>query len=137
MQRIFRLVTTWWNGMTIGTWLYTSLWGRSVGQDEEGNTYYQTRDGGRRWVVYAGESEASRVPPGWHGWLHGTQEQPPSEAPLLRQPWERPHIANRTGLPDAWRPAGSLHGEAVRPHATGDYEAWTPPGTEEQERDVA
>ena len=127
MLRLLKLATTWWNGMTLGTWLYTQLHGSRVGEDEQGNVYYQSGDGARRWVLYKGESEASRVPPDWHGWLHKTFDEPPSESPLPRQKWELPHRPNRTGQPDAWRPPGSLHGRARRPPATGDYEAWVPP----------
>jgi len=37
--------------------------GNSVGKMHSGNHYYQTKDGARRWVIYAGTVEASRVPP--------------------------------------------------------------------------
>ena len=68
--------------MTIGTWLFTKLHGELVGTDAEGNRYYQdkrTNTGRRRrrWVIYNGEVEASRVPPDWHGWLHYTLDAPP------------------------------------------------------------
>ena len=39
---------TWWNGSTLGTWIYTKRNGTFVGEDLFGNTYYQTRDGVRR-----------------------------------------------------------------------------------------
>ena len=32
--------------------------------------------GGRRWVLYAGEAEASAVPAEWHSWLHFTTDAP-------------------------------------------------------------
>src|SRR5438105_12808319 len=59
--------------MTFGTWLFTKLRGELVGTDDEGNRYYRDKratDGRRRrrWVIYQGEPEASRVPPDWHGW---------------------------------------------------------------------
>ncbi len=122
ISRIF----TWWNGYTMGTWLHTRRFGRKVGVDEQGNEYYETRDGARRWVIYSGESEASRVPPDWHGWLHHTYAEPPTAAPLPRKPWEKPHKPNLTGGPGAYLPPGSAATPARRPHATGDYEAWTP-----------
>uniref|UniRef100_UPI002FDE14F5 NADH-ubiquinone oxidoreductase subunit NDUFA12 family protein n=1 Tax=Tabrizicola sp. TaxID=2005166 RepID=UPI002FDE14F5 len=46
---------TWWNSQTIGTQIFTSRRGVKVGEDEEGNVFYQTRDGKRRWVIYNGE----------------------------------------------------------------------------------
>ena len=74
---------TWWNGQTLGTQLWTARHGTRVGEDEQGNVYYQTQGGKRRWVIYNGEAEASRVPPEWHGWLHFTFDQPPTEAPQV------------------------------------------------------
>jgi NADH:ubiquinone oxidoreductase subunit len=117
---------TWWNGQTIGTALYTSRQGQRVGEDEQGNVYYQTADGSRRWVIYNGETEASRVSPDWHGWLHHTFDAPPSVEPLAVKPWEKPHQPNLTGTAGAYLPPGSVQTPATRPRATGDYEAWQP-----------
>ncbi len=33
----------------------------------------------RRWVIYSGDAEASKVPPGWNGWLHHTVDVAPTE----------------------------------------------------------
>ena len=71
-------IFTWWNGATLGTKLFTRRHGRLVGEDEWGNTYYEQREGKgplgkpRRWVIYNGVAEASKVPPEWHAWLHYT-----------------------------------------------------------------
>lgn len=125
-------IFTWWNGATIGTLFTIAKRADLVGSDELGNRYYQSRDNKsydgrkRRWVVYNGYAEASKVSPDWHGWLHYTFEEPPTEAPLPRRRWEKDHQPNLTGTPLAWRPPGSLAAEGVRPAATGDYEAWKP-----------
>ena len=66
---------TWWNSQTIGTQLFTARKGVKVGEDEAGNIFYQTKDGVRRWVIFNGDMEASRVAPDWHGWLHHTVGQ--------------------------------------------------------------
>lgn len=118
-------IFTWWNGQTFGTRLTTLRHGRFVGEDPQGNRYYQTKDGKRRWVIYRGVTEASKVPASWHGWLHHTFDEPPTKAPLPVKPWEKPHRANMTGTPEAYRPKGSLLREdaaEVRP----DYQAWRP-----------
>jgi len=117
-------IFTWWNGETLGTRLYTWRRGRRVGEDEAGNVFYQTADGARRWVIYNGDADASRVAPEWHGWLHHTWQDPPTIAPLPRQKWELPHVPNLTGSMFAYRPPGSLHAEQRA--IPRDYEAWTP-----------
>lgn len=132
IQTVFRLLTTWWHGATIGTLVNTWWRGRFVGDDGQGNRYYEERvkSSGwakkRRWVIFNGPVEASRVPPEWHAWLHHIVDEPPSEAPLKRQPWEKDHMPNMTGTPEAYRPDGSLTKPGTRPKATGDYEAWSP-----------
>ncbi len=119
---------TWWHGPGLGTRLVGWRTGREVGRDAQGNIYYVARAGRRerRWVIYNGEPEASRVPPEWHLWLHKTIETTPDEAPLKARVWEKPWVPNLTGTPAAHRPSGSLAVAAQRAKTTGDYEAWTP-----------
>lgn len=117
--------------MTIGTRLFTWWRGELVGTDDQGNRYYQEKNPVRgrkvrRWVMYNGQPEASRVPPDWHGWLHYTFDEPPTKAPLKRQPWEKDHLPNLTGTVHAWKPQGSIARGGERQKASGDYEAWRP-----------
>jgi len=121
-----RQIFVWWLNATPGTLLTTWLKGKFVGRDEFGNRYYQSKDSKRRWVIYAGTVEGSRVPPEWHGWLHHTFALPPTQDPPKRMPWQIPYVPNLTGTPGAYRPEGSLWGDGKRPPATGDYEPWRP-----------
>ncbi|MCB1549515.1 MAG: NADH:ubiquinone oxidoreductase subunit NDUFA12 [Hyphomicrobiaceae bacterium] len=129
---IFSEIFSWWGGNTWSNRLYTAFRGRLVGEDELGNRYYeQSRGVGpvgkpRRWVIYKDLAEATRVPPGWHGWLHYTVDTPPSAETYMAQPWQQPHRPNMTGTPDAYRPEGSILASATRPRATGDYKPWKP-----------
>ncbi|NVD45514.1 NADH:ubiquinone oxidoreductase subunit NDUFA12 [Qipengyuania atrilutea] len=131
-------IFTWWNGATIGTSLFTSRRGEKVGTDAQGNTYYRSKNkrdlntagsysgGERRWVIYEGANDASRVPPEWHGWLHGAfDDVPESNLPPARI-WEADYTPNATGTPNAYRPQGALEMGGKRARTTGDYEAWTP-----------
>ena len=108
----------------------SGLTGRRVGADEFGNVYFEGRRDylsygrKRRWVVYAGEVEASAVPPSWFGWLHHTVDAPLDTS--RRLPWMKPHKANMTGTPEAYRPAGHDLVGGQRARTAGDYEAWTP-----------
>jgi NADH:ubiquinone oxidoreductase subunit len=123
MNFLLRLLT-WWNSQTLGTQLYTRRHGERVGEDEQGNVFYQTKGGARRWVIFNGEAEASRISPEWHGWLHHTWDRPPTEAPLPRRPWEQPHVENLTGTAAAYAPPGSIRRATPAPRS--DYEAWRP-----------
>ena len=125
---------TWWNGATIGVRFTAWRRGVFIGSDHLGNKYYEAKDTKdsydvgrkRRWVIYNGYAEASKVPPEWHGWLHYTFDEPPTREPLARKGWEKDHRPNLTGTVHAWRPKGSIARGGERPKATGDYEAWKP-----------
>ena len=135
---ILSKIFTWWDGATIGTSLFSALNGEAVGTDAQGNRYFRKvgKDGApeRRWVMYNGANDASRVPAEWHGWLHGSLGHgengglPESNLPAARI-WEVDYTPNATGTAAAYRPAGALERGGKRAAATGDYEAWTPEGT--------
>lgn len=134
MKQFWMQFFTWWNGQTLGTRFYTWRRGQFVGQDEFGNKYYRAqgplidRSVGpeRRWVIYNGEADASRVPPGWRAWLAHNWDKAPSEEAYQPREWEKPYVPNMTGTPQAYRPTGSQLSTGRRPAATGDYVPWTP-----------
>lgn len=115
--------------MSIGTRLFTWINGRLVGTDTDGNSYYVERRAvpgrrPRRWVIYKGAVEATRVPPEWHAWLHYTTDE--ALKPSSDKPWVAPHRANATGTPGAYLPPGHDLRGGERGRATGDYEPWRP-----------
>ena len=120
-------VFTWWNGATVGTALTTRRFGNEVGRDEFGNVYYQhKKDPSRRWVIYPGDNDGSRVPPDWQLWLRGTIDDLPEKTlPPVRKFQAKP-TPNLTGTMAAFRPDGALGRGGVRPASTGDYEPWIP-----------
>lgn len=124
-------IFTWWDGATIGTQLWSRRHGEQVGTDAQGNAYFRSRRKGpdgreRRWVIYQGANDASRVPAEWHGWLHGSLDGvPESDLPPPRI-WEVDYTPNATGTAEAYRPSGALERGGRRAAATGDYEAWSP-----------
>lgn len=127
---LFSNLFTWWHGPSLGTQLFSRRAGREVGRDGFGNVYFaskaETKGVQRRWVMYSGVPEASRIPPEWYLWLHKTIDTTPAEAPLKPRVWEQPWTPNATGTAAAYAPSGSLLSAAKRARAIGDYEAWTP-----------
>lgn len=120
----------------LGTTIHTFLFGKLVGEDEFGNRYYTERKATRdatsksrrfsRWVIYKGETEATKIPAHWHGWMHHTTDAVPSKGAGLNYGWQAESTPNATGSSAAYLPPGhTLKGS----HATStvsDYEAWTP-----------
>ncbi|NQW50370.1 MAG: NADH:ubiquinone oxidoreductase subunit NDUFA12 [Rhodospirillales bacterium] len=115
--------------MIIGTWLFTKMRGELVGTDAEGNRYFQDKRivagmRRKRWVMYNGVAEASRVPAEWHGWLHHTLAEPPPAGGPPRKAWQKEHLPNLTGTDHAYRPPG--HTLSVGEKPKPPYEAWRP-----------
>ena len=111
--------------------LMIRLTARKVGQDKFGNQYFETRKTRqglrkRRFVLYRGQGEASKVPSEWHGWLHNTEKLPPPETGYAVHDWQQEHLPNLTGTKYAYRPTGHVLKGGQRKKATGDYEAWKP-----------
>jgi NADH:ubiquinone oxidoreductase subunit len=112
--------------------LSLGLRGKYIGTDALGNRYYvlPARRGNpreRRLVLYAGASDASKIPAEWHGWMHHqTDTVPPAQNPLRRF-WQKQHMPNMTGSANAYVPPGHAARGGHRAGATGDYESWAPP----------
>ncbi|MEO1044091.1 MAG: NADH:ubiquinone oxidoreductase subunit NDUFA12 [Pseudomonadota bacterium] len=128
---ILSKIFTWWDGATIGTSWYSFRKGERVGEDSFGNVYYRSKkipegERERRWVIYNGANDASRVPAEWHGWLHHSYDEVPESHLPPPRIWERDYVPNLTGTAQAYRPGGALERGAKRASATGDYEAWSP-----------
>lgn len=111
------------------TWLYTKLHGALIGSDEFGNKYYQHKKAAdefgrsRRWVIYKGLKEATKVPAQWFGWLHYQVDSPPLTN-NKKYSWEKNHVPNLTGTQYAYLPKGHPLKNSPREKATGDYMPW-------------
>jgi NADH:ubiquinone oxidoreductase subunit len=96
-----------------------------------GNRYYVTRKAKKsyrqkRWVMYHGLAEPSKVPPMWHAWLHYMVDGLPSEMNMPNYAWQKEHIPNLTGTIHAYKPRGDLAAGGVRDASTSDYASWIP-----------
>lgn len=94
--------------MFIATKLYAYFFGKFVGKDDAGNCYYRISKKGnkkeRRWVIYKGIIEASKIPANWHLWLHHVTDQLPHEFAKDKYFWQKPHKPNFTATSKAYYP---------------------------------
>ena len=115
---------------TIATRLHTWLHGRFVGRDEFGNRYFEAKHKRadekhkRRWVMYNGIVDASKVPANWHGWLHYTLDAPLPEKKQYQ--WQKHHQPNLTGTTGRHLPQGHISKGGARAAASADYQPWNP-----------
>lgn len=118
-MRFLRTLFIWWRDATAGTWLTTWLTGIAVGRDAFGNRYFRNKSDTRRWVVYRGTVDASRVPSAWHGWLHRLCDLPPADSRGLG------YQPNLSGTEGAYCPPGSLR-RCPAGAVNRSYEPWRP-----------
>ena len=103
MLTLLKKIFTWWNQDTIGTKIKTILSGKLVGSDSFGNKYYESKNG-ERWIIYANEIDASKIPVEWYSWIHFTPNKIEKNHDLKKYSWQKPHKPNLTGTKDSYYP---------------------------------
>ena len=102
-----------------------------IGEDDFGNRYYEVNRSkkklrNKRYVIYNGIVEASKIPADWNGWLHHTFKEPPLNDKSRKHEWELEHLPNLTGTKYAYRPTGHFLKKNKRKSSSGDYKSWDP-----------
>lgn len=97
-----------------------------IGNDEFGNEYFQHKKNGKRFVIYKGIIEPSKIPAEWHGWMHYTSSQPPINIKTNRYHWQKIHLPNLTGTKNSHSLKGDLKSDSKREAVSSDYQAWNP-----------
>ena len=103
MLTFFKQIFVWWNQQTLGTRIQTFLFGKYAGKDSYGNRYYENKTG-KRWVIYAGEIDATKIPEDWYSWMHYTKNKIENIHQLKKYNWQKPHKQNLTGTIKAYNP---------------------------------
>ena len=118
---MIKQIFTWWNNQTLGTFLYTLFFGKFVGKDNSGNKYYQNSKG-KRWVIYNGEINASKIESDWYQWMHYQTNSDPLKIKVSKYSWQKPHSDNKTGTKKAYRPNKITN----KKKDFKKYESWKP-----------
>ena len=103
MLTFLKNIFIWWNRDTFGTRIKTIFLGKFIGSDENGNKYYESKKG-KRWVIYANEIDASKIPVEWYSWIHFTPNKIENIHKLEKHDWQKPHQPNLTGTDSAYYP---------------------------------
>lgn len=95
---------------------FITLFSEYIGKDAVGNKYYQSKK--RRYVIYQGLKEPSKVPPMWNAWLRHLVDKPPSHDQQEGHNWQKKHLPNLTGTKEAYH--------MTRKIVSSDYQPWKP-----------
>ena len=114
-----KMIFTWWNRQTFGTYLKTLIFGKFVGSDQYGNKYYQSKKN-ERWVIYAKNIEATKITSEWYLWIHHTVEKAPDpNIKDIKYLWQKKHLENQTGTINKFKPVKIRKNEIKK-----KYESW-------------
>lgn len=110
---------------------FVTLRSNCVGQDNFGNKYYESKKADylgrkKRFVIYRGKIEASKVPPLWHAWLHHLSNEVPLRGKEQNYSWQREFEPNLTGTKEAYFPDGDYRSRGGRVAVSADYKPWKP-----------
>jgi NADH:ubiquinone oxidoreductase subunit len=112
--------------------LFIKFFYTKVGVDEFGNDYYTSNKidnygKQKRFVIYNGRDEPSKVPPMWHGWLHYMSNDIPDKDDT-NLCWQKKHIPNLTGTKWSYSPVDSnnVFADKMRLKVSADYSRWQP-----------
>jgi len=98
-----KILFTWRNRQTFGTFIKTLFFGKFVGRDEFGNKYYINKKKDERWVIYSDHIEATKITSDWFLWMHHTIDKIPSKNEKKFR-WQKKHKENKTGSNEAYKP---------------------------------
>ena len=88
MLTFIKQIFTWWNHQTLGTRIYTLIFGKFKGTDYYGNKYYQNKSG-KRWIIYNGEVDATKIPNEWYSWIHYLNNKIEHQQELKKFSWQK------------------------------------------------
>ena len=94
------------------------LTSKKVGVDEFGNQYFLGKNN-KRFVIYNGIAESTKIPAMWHGWIHHSCDEIPSD--LKKYSWQKIHLPNLTGTKNAYSPLNSPSSKT-----SSTYNSWNP-----------
>ena len=108
--------------------IYCNIFEKKIGEDNYGNKYFEKKKNSRknnfrkrRFVIYNGNVEASKIPQEWNAWLHHMTNDIPNqneEKPL----WMKEHVPNLTGTPFAYEYKDKKDSSKIK----NVYSVWKP-----------
>ena len=104
---------------------FISFSNNKIGKDQFGNEYFESKnsdylDQNKRFVIYQGLVEPSKIPPLWHAWLHHLSNITPTKS--QNYIWQHDYQPNLTGTKFSYHP----NNKSLRNKVASDYNSWKP-----------
>ena len=106
----------------LGTVLYTIVFGKKVGEDNLGNTYYiSKKKDKRKWVIYKDKKDPTIIPVNWQIWLTNTDDEIIQNK--VKYNWVKDRERNLTGTDKAYYPTND---SLIKLKTKKKYKKWDP-----------
>ena len=112
---------------SIGTILYSLLYGKKIGEDNKGNKFYiHKKNNKKKWVLYKKQIDPTNLEVEWQIWL--TKTDTDKETILNKQSfkWQKSKKANLTGTIDSYHPANKPDREKKYLEKKNKSSVWKP-----------
>ena len=93
--------------------------GYYITKDEQGNKYYKNKNN-ERWVIYSGNTEATKITSSWFMWIHHTIDKIPNNNER-KYIWQKEHLENKTGTNQSYRPTKIKKENKIKKYETWKY----------------
>ena len=81
--------------------IYLQLFGNKVGEDEYGNQFFELKrvdylGRRKRYCLYKGSPEASKISPEWHPFMHYQIDAKDVKTTFRQYKWQKPYVPDTT-----------------------------------------
>ena len=94
---------------SVGTILYSFLFGKMIGKDKIGNKFFIHRKiKGKKWVLYKKNIDPTALEVKWQIWLTNTDMNSVNISEEKNYAWQKTKKANLTGTINSYHPSTSI-----------------------------
>ena len=114
------------------TKLYSIFFGKKVGVDAFGNSYFTSKKNDlKRWVLYKKQVDPTAISVEWQLWLNSNAENTPAKS-NNDFAWQKARLPNQTGSDKAYHPRSRKYDEGSKKEKSIDNKIWRPKNEHEK-----
>ena len=111
----------------IATILYSFLYGKKVGEDNQGNRFFiHKKNKKKRWVLYKEQIDPTNLEVKWQIWLTETNKDKEVNTNNRSFKWQKNKKANLTGTLDSYHPVSHSDKEKMSFDKKNKNSVWKP-----------
>ena len=114
------------------TKLYSIFFGKKVGIDSFGNSYFTTKNNAsKRWVLYKNKVDPTAISVEWQLWLNSNAVDVPIQSNNDFS-WQKSRLPNQTGSIKAYHPRDEKYNKSSKEEDSIKNKIWSPKNQHEK-----